>query len=98
MQAMFVGAFGGIHNYVRIHDPSDSIESWTNINANGVGHSTSANRTPQEPNHTQVEQLGFNITAAERRRAADRRDIIAAKMWEDYQKILEEREDDYNKD
>jgi len=66
MQAMFVAAFGGAHNYVRIHDPSDTIESWTNnTGTSRDGPSATSNRTPQESHQIPVEQLGINITTAE---------------------------------
>lgn len=98
MQARFVVAFGGVHNYIRIHDPSDKIESWTNNTAT-QGSAPSA-RTPQEPRQNMAEPMGINITAAERRRASDRRDHIAQKMWEDYQQILEanEGEEEYDEE
>ncbi|KAF8151549.1 hypothetical protein B0H34DRAFT_664634, partial [Crassisporium funariophilum] len=92
MQAMSVGALGGVHNYVRIHDPSDNIESWTN-NAETRASGSASNRTPQEPRRIAEEQLGINITAEERQQASDRRDHMAQEMWKDYQEELRRRGD-----
>ncbi|KAF8151408.1 hypothetical protein B0H34DRAFT_664624, partial [Crassisporium funariophilum] len=92
MQAMFVGALGGVHNYVRIYNPSDNIESWTNNTETRAGSSTT-HRAPQEPRQIAAEQLGINITAEEQQRASDRRDHMAQEMWRDYQEELRRRAD-----
>ena len=80
IQAIFIAVFRGV-----------AIESWIN-NAGtwGATSSASSSRTPQEPNHMVIKQLGIDNSAAEQRRVLDCRDKVTARMWDDYQKILEE--------
>ncbi|TFK64062.1 hypothetical protein BDN72DRAFT_775105, partial [Pluteus cervinus] len=74
-QAKFIPALAVLHNFLRIHDPSDlpAINSTIPIYDNVDDNTT------------------FTITARERKRAAARRDIIAKAMWTDYQATLRAR-------
>jgi hypothetical protein len=89
MQTMLIPALGAIHNFISIHDPTDSFAQ-DSRNSNSQSASSSRSREPQNvtPN---TEVLGSDITAEERRRAGARRDAIANAMWEDYQAELQRR-------
>lgn len=43
--------------------------------------------TPGEPENDALGQLGGTADTAEKTRASQKRDDIAAAMWEDYQKL-----------
>jgi hypothetical protein len=83
MQAKFVPALAALHNFILIHEPiaetTDQVEEGDNSR-------------PVQDIQIQLEELGSNITRAERQRANSRRDGIAKAMWEDYCRILEERQ------
>jgi hypothetical protein len=81
LQAKLVNALCVLHNFILIHDPTDiSIETWTEHRARGSWSGTDdyIEVTPNVP-------VG-DITEAERRRASERRDRLAKRMWEDYRR------------
>ncbi|KIL55163.1 hypothetical protein M378DRAFT_18193 [Amanita muscaria Koide BX008] len=94
MQAKFVSSIGALHNFIRIHDPSDNA-----MTESVDGEITTASGThlveegPGQPREISQEELGFQITNEEKERAEARRDRIAKKMWDDYQVILRERQE-----
>jgi hypothetical protein len=81
-------AMAALHNFIRIHDPDDNA---TTPNDHTEG---SHSQVPQSLHEIDPENLGGNISQAERNGASERRDIIAKAMWEDYQNVLAEREMD----
>ena len=87
MQVKFVPALGGVHNFLRIHDPSDEdLGQWGHDSTRLTGTVTEESQAT----HTiPAEVLGFDISEDERTRASERRDHIARQMWEDYQRELE---------
>lgn len=94
MQAMFIPALGGIHNFIRIYDPSDEDLQQSQKEGGNTGHSQTTEREGQDfedPRVITPEELGLDITAEERRRALKCRDIIAKQMWIDYQSELRRR-------
>lgn len=80
MQAKFVAALCALHNFIRIHDPDDQADEPAGRPEVSRGGS-----------HTNVEELGGQITEVERDRASERRDNIAKAMWTSYQQVLQER-------
>ncbi|KIL54102.1 hypothetical protein M378DRAFT_93143 [Amanita muscaria Koide BX008] len=87
-QAKIPYALAALHNFIRIHDPDDNAT--TSYDHAEGSHS----RDTQSSHEINAENLGGNISQAERTRASERRDIIAKAMWEDYQNVLAEREVD----
>lgn len=78
IQARILPALCAIHNFIRIHDSEEINDFPTDF----------YDPSPGERNG----DLGNGAaTAAEREWAAERRDQIAEEMWQDYQNILEER-------
>jgi hypothetical protein len=79
IQARIPPALGAVHNFIRIHDPGE-INDFTfeefYYNGDGEDFGTLA-VGPAGP--------------AERLRATAKRDQIAQAMWDDYQRILQER-------
>jgi hypothetical protein len=92
LQAMFVPALSGIHNFISIYDPSD--ESLLHPDLESIGNQSSHSNSEEPPRRsadiTEME-LGLAITAEERHRSIERRDRIAKQMWEDYKRELERR-------
>ncbi|CAK5266818.1 unnamed protein product [Mycena citricolor] len=95
MQAKLVPAIAALHNFIRIHEPLDDFSAPQQPAASSVPLSRSTSSIDSfmqdEPRDILPEELGMEISAAECRRAELRRDTIAQKMWEDYQRILRER-------
>ena len=83
-QAKIPAAMAALHNFIRIYDPDDLAEEDDNTD-DDEDHIP----PPQIP--ITPENLGHHITAAERARAAERRDAIAKAMWEDYVVELQRR-------
>ena len=90
MQAMLIPALGAVHNFISIHDPTDTFAQ---DSRNSLQSPSSQSRfgEPQNATLTNAEVLGSDITAEERRRAGARRDAIANAMWKDYQVELQRR-------
>ena len=81
-------AICALHNFIRIHDPTDEGQLTTG-NATGVT-GVSERPTPNE------EELHNYISRAETNRATAKRDQIAKEMWASYQQILTERGEEVN--
>ncbi|KAJ7020364.1 hypothetical protein C8F04DRAFT_974391 [Mycena alexandri] len=95
-QAMFVPAIAAIHNFLRVHDTEDNADDLgpstsTPLQREGSRRMEDFIETPAKPREISPEELGFSISAEERKRASDRRDRIAKKMWSDYVALLAER-------
>jgi hypothetical protein len=89
MQAKFVSSIGALHNFIRIHDPSDNATTESVDREISIASGThSVEEGPGQPREISQEELGFQITNEEKERAEARRDRIAKKMWDDYQAIL----------
>ena len=89
MQAMFVPALAAVHNFVSVHDRDrDDMHQMNSPTGSQQARSSSAG-TQTEPCIITEEELGFNVTAEEKRRANERRDRIAKQMWVDYQAELQ---------
>lgn len=93
MQAKFIPATGALHNYAAIHQPKNQRQT-TFLEPSGSQISITSDTATSnvEPRTVTEEELGFNITPAERRRAETRRDEIARRMWVDYQEELRRRQ------
>ncbi|KAI5822056.1 hypothetical protein K523DRAFT_257567 [Schizophyllum commune Tattone D] len=83
VQAMIPPVLSALHNYIRIHDPEDTDE----LDLDRI--------TPYDPSHPpdveEFEGNEYNSTAVAReesQRANERRDRIAAELWEQYQEYL----------
>lgn len=83
MQAMFIPAMGTVHNFIRIHDPQDD-----DFHPNHDNSPSGSRQEAAEPQVILPQELGMQITEAEKQRAEARRDRIAKKMWDDYQEYL----------
>ncbi|KAF9455298.1 hypothetical protein BDZ94DRAFT_1180292, partial [Collybia nuda] len=83
-QAKIPLALCALHNFIRIHDPTDNAET---SNDYLVGSTQTHFRTEINPDH-----LSGHISRAEKNRASIMRDGIANAMWEDYQRHLAEYE------
>jgi hypothetical protein len=81
-QAKIPLALGSLHNFIRITDPDDEALHEDDHEDDG-GHI----RHEINPEH-----LGQHISQAEKDRASMARDEIAKAMWEDYQRVLADRE------
>jgi hypothetical protein len=92
VQAQIPAALAALHNFILTHDPTDLDrfpEAQCMDDQPGV-------RTPNEIN---IGSLASGITTRnEKIRAEQKRDRIAAEMWEDYQRVLAEREMGINED
>ena len=64
-----------MHNFIRIHDPTD-FEAERESMQSGM-----------EPEDVSIGQLRGSTNAAERAHALRIRDGIAKQMWEDYQRL-----------
>lgn len=93
-QSWFIPALAGIHNFIRIHDPSDhTIQQWRREEPSMRDAADNFTVTgPVQLREIQPEELGFEVTHEERDRAAAQRDIIAKQMWDDYNRELRRRE------
>lgn len=76
-QARVVPACCAVHNFIRIHDPDDSLSD-DEDDTESRSHSAANDDLFDE------ESLGGAISRAETRRADERRNAIAEAMWEDY--------------
>lgn len=88
-QAKSVPALHALHNFIQVHDPADTEindDDNDNISGDGIGQNLQDNVI--EPGD---EELGGDITPAERECASKQRDDITKAMWADYQRILAER-------
>ncbi|KAF8145063.1 hypothetical protein K438DRAFT_1589103, partial [Mycena galopus ATCC 62051] len=88
-QARLVPAIAALHNFLRIHDRTDEARDLGPNNTPQREGSASSfedfvQAGPIEIREIAPEELGMQITEAERNRAAARRDRIAQQMWEDY--------------
>ena len=89
-QARFIPALAGIHNFIRIHDPSDrTLQRWRREEP--TMRDTDSSTAAVEIREIQPEELGFEVTREERDRAAGHRDRIAKQMWDDYRRELQMR-------
>ena len=88
MQAMFVAALGALHNFIRIHDPSEDFFLNQRSQSQVLSH-TDQNHISQEHHTITEEQMGNSITIQERNKASNWRDCIAKEMWQDYQAELQ---------
>lgn len=83
IQAGIPAALAAIHNFIRIHDPTE-VDSQDNTNA--VNETSGSRQTISSDN------LGQGLANHEEIQRADKlRDKIARKMWAGYQRILRER-------
>ena len=83
-QTMMVLAICALHNFVRVHDADDEDAAAMIIDNNEeFGY--------PEPAELRAYLGTHHISQAENHRAADRRDNIAADMWQDYQDYLNEQ-------
>lgn len=96
---------GALHNFIRIHEPTDEITQESEImlqcnysallamerapSTSSHGTNTSNDTPFNSPQEHQW--IGGDITAAERQRASEQRDEIAQAMWEQYQAELHAR-------
>jgi hypothetical protein len=94
IQAMLVAAVAALHNFLRVHDGGDDAMDLGSA-AQDAPQREGSGRFEEfilaEPREISPEELGFSISAEERRRASARRDRIAKEMWEDYIALLRER-------
>ena len=93
MQAMFVPALSMVHNFVSTHDQDrENAFIWSNLATGSQATAGSSSMTNPglgiEPRIITEGELGFNITAEEKRRATERCNTIAKSMWVDYQAEL----------
>ena len=93
MQSKFVSSVGALHNFIRIHDPSDNATMHSMDGGIATASTHMVEEGPVQPREISQEELGFQITEEEKKRAEARRDRIAIKMWDDYQAILRERQE-----
>jgi hypothetical protein len=95
-QSQFIPALGGIHNFIRIHDPSDhTLQQWRREEPSTTRDALANNSESESSvqlHEIQPDNLGFEVTCEERDRAAAQRDIIAEQIWDDYQEELRRRE------
>jgi hypothetical protein len=91
MQAMFVPALAAVHNFISVHDRDQDNTYQTNSPTGSQQARSSTAGTRTEPCIITEEELGFNVTAEEKKRAIERRDRIARQMWVDYQAELRRR-------
>ena len=75
----------GVHDRDRVNEATSQSNSSTG--SQGTGSLTALN-AEAEPRVITEQELGFSITAEERERATERRDIIAKEMWVEYQAEL----------
>ncbi|KAJ7667199.1 hypothetical protein B0H17DRAFT_950616, partial [Mycena rosella] len=93
-QAVLVPAVAALHNFVRIHDETDDAEDLADEPPDPSQHRVSNGLddfVEVEPREISPEELGINISEAEKVRASARRDRIARQMWDDYVALLVER-------
>lgn len=90
LQAIFVSSMGALHNFIQILDPSNRAEEIQHAGRVRSSHNSNTTQEPEHPCELEIsqEELGFQITDAERKWAVERHDQIAKKMWEDYQAII----------
>lgn len=82
-QAKMVPALCVLHNFIRDHDADDLPAEA--IGDDGERESETIDRV------LQVDHLGRDVSRVEIRRAGERRDTIARTMWQDYQRVLAQR-------
>ncbi len=78
-QAKIPAALAALHNFIRVWDPEDMPDA---DDDNDLDTEISEDR---EETLIPPENLGSNISQAERLRAAAKRDGIAKAMWDQYQ-------------
>lgn len=81
IQARIPPALAALHNFILDHDQSD-LDDFVDVIDENPGAAHYGNLATH------------HVTPAEKQRASLRRDQIAQSMWEDYQAILREREDE----
>lgn len=85
IQSQVPPALAALHNFIMDHDPQD-INEYLNDNKEDL-----------DPNPGQPQENAFGalasgaVTRTERNRATQKRDEIAQAMWNDYQRVLRER-------
>jgi len=86
IQAQVPPGLAATHNFMMDHDPHD-IDHYLN------GDEDDLNPNPGQPQANEFGTLADGaVTQAEKNRATGNRDDIAQAMWEDYQRVLGERE------
>lgn len=96
IQAKIPPAMAALHNFIRIHDPTDTardmVERWAcSLTGSQASIPGTEDEQPDQMDEERYGELGSDITPAERIRASERRDTIAKAMWADYQRELNER-------
>ncbi|TFK59919.1 hypothetical protein BDN72DRAFT_780076, partial [Pluteus cervinus] len=86
MQAKLVPALCALHNFLRIHDPSEDPVS------NFAQEPNTTIQTGDAAPVTEIETQAEGEETDEYRRASNRRDKIAQAMWAAYQEELERRD------
>ena len=79
IQARIPAALAAVHNFIRTHNPQDHINTHNFFDP--------ANYS----SHRDLDYHASAHVAASQDRSTLRRDQIAQQMWDDYQRILEER-------
>jgi hypothetical protein len=93
-QAKLVSAVAALHNFIAIYDPNDKYQ-YERIGRNvrrNAGGEDSDDEDDEDEDDMDDGALGGDATTAERRRASALRDSIAQRMWDDYQRVLQQRE------
>ncbi|KAF9232774.1 hypothetical protein BU15DRAFT_67169 [Melanogaster broomeanus] len=85
IQAKFIPALAVLHNFIRIYNPQDA------------GFPVNTTRPRQEHPTVVPANYGQDVGIVEQNRAAKQRDDIAQAMWESYQTVLREREEEGDK-
>lgn len=89
-QSKILGALAALHNFIHIHDPDEHAFDDGNEDDSDQDSDTdnSGSNTLSSPNSQREDQLGQDISNAEKDRASARKDEIAKEMWKDYKKEL----------
>ena len=87
-QTRLIPAISALHNFLRIHDRTDEahdLGSNNTLHREGSGSISSfVTEDIAEQEEIAPEELGMQISEAEKARASARRDRIAQQMWDDY--------------
>ncbi|KAF8802848.1 hypothetical protein BYT27DRAFT_7111370, partial [Phlegmacium glaucopus] len=86
VQNQIPAALCAIHNFIRIHDPTEEVDIVTEDQVNHQANTGDAF----------VHQIEYN--EAMDGDVAARRDEIAQRMWQDYQQVLEARQEENDED
>lgn len=88
VQAKIPAALVALHNFIMEHDAAD-LDRWI---VDEAAEDLLRGRRRGEIDFGQL-ATATKVTTAEKRRAEHLRDKLAQDMWEDYQRILAERQD-----